>query len=119
MASIVHSVDIDRGADEVFAYVTKPSRFTEWQAAVVDAHAEDSGPLQKGSRLVMTPRMKCYKSAPSSANLRSVARETAGPTRHTPPQPVPEGRRISAGNASVDSPVAAVTRSELSAIGSR
>ena len=99
MASIVHSVDIDRGADEVFAYVTKPSRFTEWQAAVVDAHAEDSRPLQKGSRLVMTPRMKCYKSAPSSANLRSVARETAGPTRHTPPQPVPGGRRISAGKS--------------------
>ena len=28
MASIVHSVDIDRGADEVFAYVTEPPRFT-------------------------------------------------------------------------------------------
>ena len=79
MASIVHSVDIDRGADEVFAYVTEPPRFAEWQAAVVDAHSEGSRPLQKGSRLVMTPRMKCYKSAPSSANLRSVARETAGP----------------------------------------
>lgn len=57
MAAIVHSVEIDRGPDEVFAYVTDPSRFTEWQAAVVSAHAEGSGPLQEGSRLVMTRRM--------------------------------------------------------------
>ena len=57
MAPIVHSVEIDRGPDEVFAYVTDPSRFTEWQAAVVSARAEGSGPLQLGSRLVMTRRM--------------------------------------------------------------
>jgi len=57
MAPIVHSVEIDKGPDEVFAYVTDPSHFTEWQAAVVSAHAEDSGPLQEGSRLVMTRRM--------------------------------------------------------------
>ena len=57
MAPLVHSVEIDRGPDEVFAYVTDPSRFTEWQAEVVSAHAEDSGPLQEGSRIVMTRRM--------------------------------------------------------------
>ena len=57
MAPIVHSVEIDRRPDEVFAYVTDPSRFTEWQAEVVSAHAEGSGPLQQGSRLVMTRRM--------------------------------------------------------------
>ncbi len=57
MAPIVHSVEIDKSPDEVFAYVTDPSHFTEWQAAVVSAHAEDSGPLQEGSRLVMTRRI--------------------------------------------------------------
>ena len=57
MAAIVHSVEIDRGPDEVFAYVTDPAHFTEWQAAVVKARAEDVGPLQEGSRVVMTRRM--------------------------------------------------------------
>ena len=57
MAPIVHSVEINRRPDEVFAYVTDPSRFTEWQAAVSIASAEGSGPLQQGSRLVMTRKM--------------------------------------------------------------
>ena len=57
MAAIVHSVDIDRRPDEVFAYVTDPAKFTEWQAAVVSASAEGDGPLQQGSRMVMTRRM--------------------------------------------------------------
>ncbi len=57
MASLVHSVEIDRRPDEVFAYVTDPSRFTEWQAAVVSAHAEGSESMQQGSRMVMTRRM--------------------------------------------------------------
>lgn len=57
MAPIVHTIDIDRGPDEVFAYVTVPSRFTEWQAAVSSASAEGSGPLQQGSRMIMTRKM--------------------------------------------------------------
>jgi uncharacterized protein YndB with AHSA1/START domain len=57
MAPIVHVVEIDRDPEEVFAYVTDPSRFTEWQAEVVSARAEDSGPLQEGSRMAMTRRM--------------------------------------------------------------
>ncbi len=57
MAAFVHSVEIDRRPDEVFAYVTDPSHFTEWQAAVVSAHAEGSGPMQQGSRMVMTRRI--------------------------------------------------------------
>ena len=57
MAPIIHSVDIERSPDEVFAYITDPSRFTEWQSAVVSARAESSEPLQQGSRLVMTRTM--------------------------------------------------------------
>ena len=57
MAPIAHSVEIQRRPDEVFAYVTDPSRFTEWQTAVVSARAEGDGPLQKGSRMLMTRRI--------------------------------------------------------------
>ncbi len=57
MAPIAHSVEIDRTPGDVFAYVTDPSRFAEWQDAVVSAHAEDDGSLQQGSRIRMTRRM--------------------------------------------------------------
>jgi uncharacterized protein YndB with AHSA1/START domain len=56
MAPIVHSVEINRRLEDVFAYVTDPSHFTEWQDAVVSAHAEGSGPLQEGTRIVLTRR---------------------------------------------------------------
>jgi uncharacterized membrane protein len=42
MAPIVHSIDIDRPADEVFAYVTDPARFPEWQLDVVNVSVEGS-----------------------------------------------------------------------------
>jgi uncharacterized protein YndB with AHSA1/START domain len=57
MAPLVHSVEIDRRTEDVFAYVTDPSRFTEWQEAVVSARRLDEGPMQPGSRLVMTRRI--------------------------------------------------------------
>jgi len=57
VAPIVHSVEIDRRPDEVFAYVTDPSRFTEWQDAVVRAELLDDGPVTQGSKLAMTRRM--------------------------------------------------------------
>ena len=57
MAPFGHSVDIDRKPEDVFDYVTDPSHFTEWQAAVVSARAESDEPMQVGSRLTMTRRM--------------------------------------------------------------
>jgi uncharacterized protein YndB with AHSA1/START domain len=57
MAPLVHSVEIDRSPDDVFAYVTDPSRFTEWQDAVVSARLEGSGPVQQGSRVSLTRRV--------------------------------------------------------------
>jgi uncharacterized protein YndB with AHSA1/START domain len=57
MAPIVHSVEIDRRREDVFAYVTDPVRFPEWQEAVVRASAQGSGPLQQGSRISLTRRM--------------------------------------------------------------
>jgi uncharacterized protein YndB with AHSA1/START domain len=40
VAPITHSVEIARRPEDVFAYVTDPSRFTEWQDAVVSARRE-------------------------------------------------------------------------------
>ena len=57
MAPLVHSVEIDRPPDEVFAYVTDPSRFAEWQEPVVRATRLDEGPVQTGTKISLTRRM--------------------------------------------------------------
>ena len=44
------TLDIARRADEVFAYLTDVDKLPEWQASVVDSHAD--GPLREGSRIV-------------------------------------------------------------------
>jgi uncharacterized protein YndB with AHSA1/START domain len=56
MGSIVSRVEIARPAEEVFAYVTDPARFTEWQENLVDAHMED-GPTTIGSKCLTTRRI--------------------------------------------------------------
>jgi carbon monoxide dehydrogenase subunit G len=40
MPPLVSSIDIARPQDEVFAYVTDPTKFAEWQAGVVDGSIE-------------------------------------------------------------------------------
>lgn len=57
MASIVTDIDIARPADEVFSYVTDPSRFAEWQAGVVSGHTAGDGPPAVGTRCTMTRRI--------------------------------------------------------------
>jgi Polyketide cyclase / dehydrase and lipid transport len=57
VAEIVSGVDIGRGADEVFAYVTDPSRFGEWQDGVIEGHIEGGGAQRVGSLCVMTRRI--------------------------------------------------------------
>jgi uncharacterized protein YndB with AHSA1/START domain len=57
MAPLVHSVEINRRPEDVFAYVTDPTRFHEWQDAVVSATPQGSGPTQQGSRITLTRRM--------------------------------------------------------------
>jgi len=53
---IVSSVEIDRSPDEVFAYVTDPSRFAEWQANVVSGHLDGGGFQRVGSRCITARR---------------------------------------------------------------
>ena len=50
MASIVSRTEIARPPDEVFAYVTDPSRFAEWQEDAVDGRMRVEGPPRVGVR---------------------------------------------------------------------
>jgi len=67
VAPIVSEVDIARPPDEVFRYVTDPSRFGEWQSDVISAHIEGDGQAV-GSRCVMTRRIG-GKDGPIRANV--------------------------------------------------
>jgi uncharacterized protein YndB with AHSA1/START domain len=56
VAPIEVSIDIARPQDEVFAYVTDPSHFADWQAGVVGGHM-DGEATSIGSRCVTTRRI--------------------------------------------------------------
>jgi uncharacterized protein YndB with AHSA1/START domain len=57
MPAIVESIEIARRPEDVFPYVTDPSRFPEWQGSVVSARREGNGPLAVGSRALVTRRV--------------------------------------------------------------
>jgi len=56
VTAIVSSVEIERPADEVYAYATDPSRFIEWQDGVVSGSVNDEEP-RVGSLCTMTRRI--------------------------------------------------------------
>jgi len=53
----VHSIEINRPPDEVFSYVTDPTRFTEWQYDVESVRIEGVRPPSVGSRFTTTRRI--------------------------------------------------------------
>jgi uncharacterized protein YndB with AHSA1/START domain len=57
MAPMVSSIEIARPPEEVFAYVTDPSRFGEWQRDVVAVRHEGGRPGEAGSRFTTTRRI--------------------------------------------------------------
>ena len=57
MPPITVSAEIYRSAQEVFAYATDPSRFSEWQKGVVSGHMESAGALKVGDRCHTTRRI--------------------------------------------------------------
>lgn len=57
MPPITASVEVDRSADEVFAYATDPSRFSEWQKEVVGGRMDSTGATQVGDRCLTTRRI--------------------------------------------------------------
>jgi hypothetical protein len=56
VAPIVATADVDRAADDVFAYATDPTRFPEWQAGVVRGHMDD-GVTGVGARCTTVRRI--------------------------------------------------------------
>ncbi|WP_314174971.1 SRPBCC family protein [Streptomyces winkii] len=57
MPPLVSEIDIDRPAEEVFAYATDPTRFPEWQRDVVEVRTAGSGRLEVGSRFTTVRRI--------------------------------------------------------------
>ena len=57
MPPITVSTDVDRSAQEVFAYATDPTRFHEWQHGVVDGHLDRPGTPAVGDRCSTTRRI--------------------------------------------------------------
>jgi uncharacterized protein YndB with AHSA1/START domain len=57
MPPIVLTIEIDRSPDEVFSYVTDPSRFAEWQEDATRGRLEGGGPPSVGSRFTATRRI--------------------------------------------------------------
>ena len=56
MASIVASTEISRNPDDVFAYVTDPTRLPEWQESVIKAESSQT-PARVGTRARVTRRV--------------------------------------------------------------
>ena len=56
MAPIVASIEIARSPQDVFAYVTDPTRLPEWQESVVRAKGSDT-PVRVGTRARVTRRV--------------------------------------------------------------
>jgi uncharacterized protein YndB with AHSA1/START domain len=54
---ITASIEVDRSAEEVFAYVTDPSRFSEWQKGVVSGHMDSAGAPRVGDHCFTTRRI--------------------------------------------------------------
>jgi len=57
MAPIVSSVEIARRPEDVFSYMTDPSRLAEWQESLVSARAEGGGPAAVGSKITTLRRV--------------------------------------------------------------
>ena len=72
MAPVVATTEIECAPEEVFAYVTDPSRFNEWQQNVVDGRMEGGGPNGVGARCVTTRRIGLAK-RPSTSEVTEVS----------------------------------------------
>lgn len=57
MTPLTTSIDVGRPQEEVFAYVTDPSRFSEWQMGVLGGSMEDGPATGVGSRCITTRRI--------------------------------------------------------------
>jgi uncharacterized protein YndB with AHSA1/START domain len=75
MAPFVHSVEIERSPEDVFAFSSDVSRFPEWQEGVESSQVEGGGPVERGARISMRRRV--------GPSVRAVTIEM---TEHDPPR---------------------------------
>ncbi len=57
MAPIEVITEVDRPAEQVFAYATDPARFSEWQKGVVSGHMDGGDTPQVGQKCLTTRRI--------------------------------------------------------------
>jgi uncharacterized protein YndB with AHSA1/START domain len=87
MPPITTSTEVDRSAEDVFAYATDPTRFPEWQKGVIDGHMDEAGTPTVGARCLTTRRIG-FANRPITAELAHIdppktwgVRGTDGPIR--------------------------------------
>jgi hypothetical protein len=57
MAPITTTTEVDRSAEDVFAYAIDPTRFHEWQQGVIDGHMDQPGTPSVGAHCLTTRRI--------------------------------------------------------------
>lgn len=57
MPPITATTEVNRSAQDVFAYATDPTFFREWQKGVVDGHLDAAGTPSVGTRCLSTRRI--------------------------------------------------------------
>jgi hypothetical protein len=70
MAPLVSSIEIARPQEEVFAYVTDPATFSEWQAGVGGGDMEGGKPPDVGAKCMTTRRIARAERAVTSEITR-------------------------------------------------
>jgi uncharacterized protein YndB with AHSA1/START domain len=65
---ITVSVEVARSAEDVFAYATDPSRFSEWQKGVVSGHMDSDGAIKVGDHCQTTRRIG-FSDRPDTSEL--------------------------------------------------
>jgi uncharacterized membrane protein len=84
---IKHSIEINRPAEETFAYLDQLDRHGEWQSSLVSARVETDGPTRVGTRVVERrtvpggARDIPYEITEHDPPRKSSFRGTAGPVR--------------------------------------
>lgn len=102
MTPITTTTEVDRSPEDVFAYVTDPARFSEWQRNVVGGHMDADGPTTVGTKCLTTRRIGFAERA-VTAEVTHIAmprtwgvRGIDGPIRaivNVTVDPLDEGRR--------------------------
>ena len=84
---IKHSVEINRPAEEVFAYLEQVERHNEWQGSLVSTTVKTDGPTRVGTRVVERRNIPggtrdfSYEVTEHDPPRKTSFRGTAGPVR--------------------------------------